>query len=171
MTNTRGALFPYPEAVRRHVIEPGIQPLVDALFRAGAEPLASCQGHGFWSGVAYDTPYVFFTAPQPLVARLLRLIRADVAPRRTRGELSWRWAISAILDSPEAGLNFAQQVLQLAISTKPDWPSASTSKAPEAQPDDDGCVKWTLRAYPRRYRWPTRRALTRDVLWLARSLG
>ncbi|QFT86895.1 hypothetical protein FIU88_18260 (plasmid) [Halomonas sp. THAF12] len=35
----------YPEAVAEGLIEPGIQPLTDALYESGANPLASCEGH------------------------------------------------------------------------------------------------------------------------------
>lgn len=133
MIRVAGPVFPYPEAVRQQVIEAGIHPLVDALYRVGAEPLASCAGHGFWCGVLYAEPYVFFKAPEWLVARLLCAIWENVPTRRLYRELLWRWDLAAL-------------------------------------PDDDGSAKWTLRARPRWYSWPTRRALARDVSLLVRLL-
>lgn len=62
----------YQIARREGLIEPGILPLTDGLYEAGAFPLASCEGHGkstaserlFSTDNPPYRPYVLFSAPE-----------------------------------------------------------------------------------------------------------
>lgn len=75
----RAPLLPYDVAVGTGAIEPGVRPLTDALNDAGAEPMASCEGHAtrrqlFWPGVLRQNAFVLFRAPQDLARSIAQRI-------------------------------------------------------------------------------------------------
>lgn len=87
----------YGDAVARGLIEPGVRPLTDALNAAGANTIASCEGHMDRRGIFFKQseliarPYVFFRAS----ISFARALSSGIETRgRERLGLHYAWTVS-----------------------------------------------------------------------------